>query len=218
MNVYLIVEGEAEKIVYAHWVRLTNPSLRIVNDINEVQHNNLIIFSGGGQPNYFEVIEAGVEDVSANEKLDRLIIAIDSEEMSFGEKWREIDEFVIELGKNLDYKIIVQHFCLETWALGNKVIVSRNPRDPEIQELKKYFDVLNNDPELLPDYPENNLNRSQFAEYYLRKLLNEKYRNLTYTKKNPQALLHKKYFLQVKKRCETTSHIKSFNFFLDAFV
>ncbi len=218
MNVYLIVEGEGEKKVYAHWVRLINPSLNIVNSLDEVQHNNLIIYSGGGYPNYFEVIEAEVEDVSANEKLDRLIIAIDSEEMSFEEKWREIDEFVIELGKNLDYKIIVQHFCLETWALGNEVIVSRNPKDPKILELRKYFDVLNNDPEFLPDYPENNLNRSQFAEYYLRKLLNEKYRNLTYKKNNPKALLHETYFHRVKKRWKTTRHIKSFKFFLDAFV
>ena len=167
MNVYLIVEGNGEKKVYAHWVRQVNPSLSIVNSLDEVQHNNLIIISGGGYPNYLEVIEAGVEDVSATKQLDRLVISVDSEEMTFHEKWQEIDGVVKALGKNLEYKIIVQHFCLETWALGNKVIVSRNPKNTKIQELRMHFDVLNNDPELLPDYPEDNRNRSQFAEYYL---------------------------------------------------
>ena len=219
MNVYLIVEGNVgEKKVYAHWVPLVNPSLTVVNTLDEVQRDNLIIYSGGGYPNYLDVIEAGVEDVSTNKQLDRLVISVDSEEMSYQEKRREIDGVVKALGKNIDYKIIVQHFCLETWALGNQVIVSRKPKDIQLRNYRKYFDVLNNDPELLPGYPEDNLNRSQFAEHYLRKLLNEKYRNLTYTKRNPNALLDDKYFNRVKMRLKKTGHIASFNDFLAAFV
>ena len=126
---YLVVEGDGEKKVYEHWVPLINPSLSVVESLNEVQQNNLLINSGGGYPNYFEVIKNGVEDVATNEQLDRLVIAIDSEEMTYEEKWREIDEFVKKRGKSLDCKIIVQHFCLETWALGNKAIASRNPKD-----------------------------------------------------------------------------------------
>ncbi len=219
MNVYLIVEGNVgEKKVYAHWVPLVNPSLSIVNSLDAVQHNNVIIYSGGGYPNYLDVIEAGVEDVSTNKQLDRLVISVDSEEMSYQEKRREIDGFVKALGKKLDYKIIVQHFCLETWALGNQVIIPRRPKDMQLRNYRKYFDVLNKDPELLPGSPEGSLNRSQFAEHYLRKLLNDKYRNLTYTKRNPKALLHDTYFKRVKKRLETTGHIASFEDFLAAFV
>lgn len=219
MNVYLIVEGNVgEKKVYAHWVPLVNPSLTVVKTLDEIQRDNLIIYSGGGYPNYFDVIEAGVEDVFTNKHIDRLVISVDSEEMSYQEKRQEIDEFVKALGKNIDYKIIVQHFCLETWALGNKAIVTRNPNDVQLREFRGYFDVLTKDPELLPGYSANNLNRSQFASRYLRSLLNEKYRNLTYTKRNPQALLHNKYFERVKMRLETTGHIASFEDFLAAFV
>ena len=218
MNVYLIVEGHGEKKVYAHWVPLVNPNLRVVNSLEEVQHNNLIIFSGGGYPNYLEVIEAGVEDVVGNKQLDRLVIAIDSEEMSYKEKRREIEQVVNALGKNLDYKIIVQHFCLETWALGNKVIVSRNPKDIRLRQYIRYFNVLNEDPELLPGYPIENLSRSQFAVRYLTKLLNEKYRTLTYKKGTPKPLLHDTYFRRVKTRRNTTGHIASFEDFLAAFV
>lgn len=218
MNVYLIVEGKGEKKVYAHWVPLVNPSLSVVNSLDEVQHNNLVIYSGGGYPNYLDVIEAGVEDVATNEQLDRLVISIDSEEMSYKQKRLEIDEFVKELGRTLDYKIIVQHFCLETWALGNKVIASRNPKDIQLRQYRNYFDVLTKDPELLLGYPKDNLNRSQFAARYLAKLLNEKYKNLTYRKGTPNALLHDQYFNRVKMRLETTGHIASFKDFLAAFV
>lgn len=218
MNVYLVVEGKGEKKVYAHWVPLVNPNLSVVDSLEEVQHNNLIIFSGGGYPNYLEVVEAGVEDVVGNEKLDRLVIAIDSEEMSYEEKRREIEKVVDASGKNLDYKIIVQHFCLETWALGNKVIVSRNPKNLQLQQYRNHFDILNRDPELLPDYPIEDLSRSQFAARYLTKLLNEKYKALTYKKGNPKPLLHDMYFKRVKMRLETTGHIASFEDFLTAFV
>jgi len=49
-------------------------------------------------------------------------------------------------------------------------------------------------------------------------MLNEKYRKLTYSKSNPGALLHDKYFQRVKARLDTTGHITSFNDFLSAFV
>ena len=216
MNVYLIVEGDGEKKIYTHWVPLVNPKLSVVNSLEEVQHNNLIIFSGGGYPNYLEVIEAGVEDVVGNEQLDRLVIAVDSEEMSYKEKRREIEQVVNALGKNLDYKIIVQHFCLETWALGNKVMVSRNPEDIRLRQYISYFNILNRDPELLP--PIENLSRSQFAARYLKKLLNEKYRALAYKKGNPKPLLNDMYFKRVKMILDTTGHIASFEDFLAAFV
>ena len=174
MNVYLVVEGTGEKPVYAHWAPLVNPDLSVVDSLDEVKNNNLIIFSGGGYPNYFDVIEAGIEDVAGNEHLDRLVIAVDSEEMSYEEKREEIEEFVTAFGRDLNYKVVVQHFCLETWALGNQVIITRKPKDPKLREYKEYFDVLKEDPELLPGYPKEDLLRAQFAERYLKKLLNEK--------------------------------------------
>ncbi len=218
MNVYLIVEGDGEKKVYAHWVPLLNPSLSIVSSLDEVRLNNLVIYSGGGYPNYLNMIKAGVEDVATNEQLDRLVIAIDSEKMSYEEKQREIEEVVKAQGKSLDYKIIVQYFCLETWALGNRAIVSRRPQGTKLRKYKDYFDVKTKDPQLLPDYPEDSLTRSQFASLYLKRLLNEKYSGLTYKKGNPKYLLHYKYFREVKMRLEQTGHIGSFKDFLAAFV
>jgi hypothetical protein len=113
--------------------------------------------------------------------------------------------------------IIVRHFCFETWALGNKRVGPRQPKDPILRRYKSFFDVLNKDPELLSGYPPEGYNRAQFAAKYLRKMLNDRGRNVTYTKGNPVYISHPTYFNEVKKRYETTEHIKSFSTFLDAF-
>lgn len=219
MNIYLVVEGPVgERRVYAHWIPLVNRQLTVVTTLESVVSNNVIIFSGGGYPNYFEVIEAGVRDVDANDTFDRLVVAVDSEELSYQEKLDEIDEFIKSLGVGIDYRIVVQHFCLETWALGNRLIVPRQPKDSKVREYRRHYDVLINDPEQLTAYPLEDWTRAQFAERYLRRLLNEKYRNLTYTKSNPSALLNDKYFERVKSRFTETGHIPSFEPFLNAFV
>ena len=84
-------------------------------------------------------------------------------------------------------------------------------------QYKKFYNIRSADPELLPPYELEELNRAQFAEIYLRSALNDKFRNLTYSKRNPNALLNPKYFLRVKERFEQTGHIKSFDDFLTAF-
>jgi hypothetical protein len=118
----------------------------------------------------------------------------------------------------VEIRIVVQHFCFEAWALGNRRIVRPHPTSSRLREYKQLFDVRSRDPELLPHKLDENLNRAQFAEKYLRLALTDTFRNLTYTKSNPQAVLHDKYFAQVKNRLRDTGHIASFDDFLRAFV
>jgi hypothetical protein len=218
MNIYLVVEGRVgEKRIYGFWVPLVNPALKIISNMEDVTQNCVYIISGDGS-NYFDIISDGIEDVQTSGLFDRLVIAIDSEDMSYDEKKAEIKTFVDSHNRHIDYRIIVQHFCLETWALGNRVIITRHPISASIREYRKHFDVLVNDPELLLGYPKEDLNRAQFAEKYLRAVLNEKYRNLSYSKRNPQALLNVKYYERVRSRYFNTGHIASFNDFLEAFI
>ncbi len=219
MNIYVVVEGEVgEKKVYKHWIPLVNTSLSHVNYISEIEENNFFIISGNGYPNYFNTIKNAVSDVANNEKLDRLVIAIDSEDDTYLEKYNEVDTFIQSLGIVIDYKIIVQNFCLETWALGNKSIYSRNVTDPTLRSYQLVFNVSVDDPEFLPPLLDKHLNRAQFAEKYLRSLCNEKFRNLTYNKKNPTVLLHNRYFERIKNRYVTDHHLPSFGNFLTAFI
>jgi len=219
MNIYIVVEGEVgEKKVYKHWVPLVNPNLSYVEHISQIERNNFVIVSGGGYPQYYEVIESAVEDVNNYQNIDRLVISCDSEEMEFDEKRNEISEFITRLHCVSEIRIIIQHFCLETWGLANRVVVRQHPHSPKLREYMNFFNVRNKDPELLPAYQPEELNRAQFAVKYLRRALNEKFRNLTYTKSNPRQLLHHKYFDSVKRRLEETGHVSSFKTFLDAFV
>ena len=217
MNIYIVVEGTGEKILYPKWIKYINPSLRLVDSIEDVKKNNFIIFSGRGYPNYKETIKNGAQDVNDNKLFDLLVVSVDSEDMSYDEKYNEIKEFIEGLNLNIDYKIIIQNFCLETWALGNRIIVPRNPNSELIREYLNFYDVLTNDPENLPYYPKEKLNRAQFAFKYLKTILNDRYRNLSYMKNNPRILTDRKFFNRIKSRYSDTNQIISFKSFLDAF-
>ncbi len=170
-----------------------------------------------GYPGYFEVIENAIHDINDNQLFDRLVISVDAEDMSKQEKYNEIFEFICNHHCNVEIHIVVQYFCFETWALGNRKVIRRQPNLLKLREYKRVFDVRDNDPELLPSKPDENMNRAQFAEKYLRLALNDRHRNLSYSKSDPRALVNSKYFVQVKSRYIETLHIGSFADFLRAF-
>ena len=219
MNLYIVVEGViGEKYVYKNWVPLVNPSLKFVDDITAIQNNNFYIVSGGGYPSYFKAIDDAIADVNELGNVDRLVIAVDSEELSYEEKLAEVNNHLANSYCVAEIRVIIQHFCLETWALGNKNAIPQHPHSGKLLTYMEFYNVRNNDPELLPDYNEEELNRCQFAEKYLRRAFNEKYRNISYSKSNPKVLLHPQYFERIRNRMIETRHIQSFNNFLEAFV
>lgn len=218
MNIYVVVEGEiGARYIYESWISFFNPNLLLVNDLFSIVDNNYAVLSGMGHPFYFQVIEDAIEDVNGINNVDRLVLVVDSEEMDFDEKYNEMIQFLNGKHCSAEIRIVIQHFCFETWALGNKKVGPRKPKTKILKDYKDFFNVLENDPELLPEYPPEDLNRAHFAEKYLRRMLNDKFRNLTYTKNNPRHLLHKTYFKEIEMRFEQTGHIASFATFLDAF-
>jgi hypothetical protein len=219
MNIHILVEGViGEAKVYKSWVPIVNPLLSFVEHISEIRSNNFSILSGGGYPNYLEVIQYAIDDLNEYKNVDRLVIAADSEQMTYQEKYEEIDNFVKNMNCHSQIRIVVQHFCLETWALANRNIIRPKPQSESLRKYIRLFNVRNYDPELLPDLPQESMNRAQFAEKYLRSALNDKYRNLTYSKGNPSALLHSKYFGRVRGRMDEKGHIPHFQNFIDAFL
>ena len=228
MNYYVVVEGEVgEKKVYAKWIPFINSGLTHARTLGEVQNDCYFITAGGGYPNLFEIISAAIDDVillkaSDSPVFDRLVIAVDAEEMSLQEKHNEITSFVdgilMERNKShFDYRVVVQNSCLESWALGNRRIVSTNIREPLLRDLLSQHNVALRDPELLPPLITRDLNRAQTAMVYLKLLINNKFRNLSYTKSNPSVLFDRKYFDRLRERLLDTGHIQSFSDFIDAF-
>lgn len=136
MNIYIVVEGRCEKSVYREWIPLINPVLKYTETIPEVENNNFYIIAGGGYPGYLKIIEDAILDVNEQENengqslFDRLIIGVDSEELSLQEKRDELTQYVKKILKRekakIDYQLVIQHFCFETWCLGNRRILGKN--------------------------------------------------------------------------------------------
>ncbi|MCQ8183473.1 hypothetical protein NP603_20340 [Methylomonas sp. SURF-1] len=218
MNYYIVVEGAVEKKVYTKWIPLLNPSLSPINTLIETAENNFIIFDGGGYPSILEMIDNAIEDIINLGNIFTLVVVIDSEEMTRQDKFEEIETYIKKDRPNLNinYKIIVQHFCFEAWALGNRRIVSSNPSNPELIRFLTHHHVRMHDPEELTPISIEYGNRAQFSETYLRRLIQEKHHQ-TYTKRSPDFVFHKTYLEQLIKRLNETNHINSFSELIETF-
>lgn len=218
MNIYVIVEGVTETKVYPEWIKYTNSSLTRANYIDEVTSNNYYLVSGNGYPYIFNIIDNAILDTNEHDQFDRLVIAIDSESLTLTQRYQEIENYVLAQNPRVEIKIIVQHFCFETWALGNERQGPRNPKSNELKYFKSIYDVTKDNPDDLPDMPSLDLNRAQFAYEYLKLAIRDKGTHLTYGKNRPEVVMHQKFYDAVKSRMINTQHIMSFNSFLEAFV
>jgi len=217
MNIYVITEGN-EKDVFKHWIPQINSNLTFVENLSEIESNNFIIYSGGGYPNYYEMIDKGIEDVNENELIDRFVICVDSEELSYDERYYEIEEYIGSKDCRVDIRIVVQHFCIEAWALGNKKIFPRSISDEVLSDYVALFNVVTNDPEQLPAHNERGWNRAQFAYRYLKKISHMKSSRLAYSKRKTDFIHHRTYVEQLVSRLNETGHIPSYSFFIYAFL
>src|SRR5687768_3281908 len=177
MNVYVILEGElGAKKLYTAWIPFVNPNLQPAAEIAEVVHNQFYVEAAFGYPGYFDRIRDAIANVATLQihgyrQFDRLVIAIDSEDQSYIDKRLEVQAAIQDAldGANppIDCRLLVQHFCIEAWALGHRRLIRGRP-DPRVSAYRAIHNVHNQDPELLPALPQEDLNRAQFAYKYLR--------------------------------------------------
>ena len=226
MNLYVIVEGElGAKKLYAAWIPFVNPNLSYAPELADVVHNHFYVEAGFGWPGYYDRIRAAIENVATLHvngvrQFDRLVIALDSEDMSLADKEAEVSA---QIGPTLalaappiDCRIIIQHFCIEAWAMGNRRLIGGRP-DPLLSRYRAIHNVHTLDPELLPPLPAEGLNRARFAYKYLRLLHNSRYHRQNYNKNDPNVVAHRSYFDELKSRLRDTGHIASLGDFLSAF-
>lgn len=217
MKIIVLVEGN-EKKIFKHWIPYVNPNLSYITgaDITKLVRNSFLIVLVGGHSKYEDFIKNAVEDINNHGAIDRFVVCVASEDLTYDEKYEEINLITQKYPSNAETHIVIQHFCFETWALGNKRVFSRNPQDPIFRKYKMVYNVFFDDPEEMPEYSEEDLNRSQFAYKYLKKMLNEK--NIRYTKSLPGSdLIGTSYFNEILLRYRATNHIEKFRYFIRAF-
>lgn len=224
MNIYVIAEGQkGTKKLYRNWIPYVNSDLSCVDYIKDVQQNNVFVFFGRGQPEIWDRIQVAVDDVNTNEVFNRLVVAIDSEEMTFQDKLDEARSKLSQHKCRVEIRYIIQHFCLETWLLGISRVFRKKPRDADLIRYREIFDVRTENPELLPGETLNSWNRATFAYHYFRAGIRDTFGDgfktrKSYTKHNPGFTVERDQFKQVLGRCNKRNHIQSFNTFLDAFI
>ena len=216
MNLYIIVEGEAELQAYPKWLSYTLPQLSQVDNYRDVTHNNYYIFSGGGIPSMYNHIVNAIRDINTVKNYSYFIICIDSEEISVERRKEKVLEFIKEEGVQLmdacELKFVIQHRCMETWFLGNRKVYKRNPQGEKFREYSSFYNVEKDDPEWMEKYEGFKLT-THFHQSYLREMLKEY--NIRYSKSNPKAVITTSYFDEIVKRVlDEPTHLSSFSDFL----
>jgi hypothetical protein len=222
MNLYFLVEGVTERKLYPKWLEHLIPSLKRVFIPEDAHDNCYYLISGGGFPGLLDNhLLASVQDINDSGNYDYFIIILDSDEYSINDRIDEVNRRIMDEQihfKNCQFVIIVQKRCIESWLLGNKNVFSRNPTTQELIDCIQFYNVLENDPELMtkPDSFQGTV--SNFHYEYLKQMLLEK--NIRYTKKYPTDTLEPYYVDELRKRTiQSPDHLKTlqgfFNFCAD---
>ncbi|MEQ6119164.1 hypothetical protein [Reichenbachiella sp. MALMAid0571] len=217
MNIYFIVEGRrTEKKVYAAWLNHLLPNLSRVEWAFESENDNYYLFNGNGFPALLHNhLKNSIEEVNEHGNYDYLVIVLDVDESTVDERIIEVNNFVdsnnIKL-INSELVIIPQNKCIETWFLGNRKIYKSNPQSSELLQYVKFYNVKEDDPEIMEKFPSFNTH-SQFHAEYCKEFLRE--RNIRYSKNKPNGVVELDYLNNIIEREQETSHLSSFRIFLD---
>lgn len=65
MNLYFIVEGVTESIMYPDWLSHLLPELHRVKVASKVQSNNYYLITGGGYPSIYNILDTAIEEINS---------------------------------------------------------------------------------------------------------------------------------------------------------
>jgi len=219
MNIYILVEGQStETDLYPAWLSYLIPELSRVNYFDEVEQNNYYLFSSNGIPSVYDDIINATKDINSTDKYDYFVICLDANSATVNQREDKIVKLLKDEQVNLintPLKIIVQNRCIETWLLGNIKVYSRNPQnDSQFIEYSDFYNVSQNDPELMnkPDHFRGSI--SNFHIAYLKAMFRERGK-MTYSKSNSKEVQKSSYLKELKKRVSATPHLKSLSTFFE---
>ncbi|MFQ2224504.1 hypothetical protein ACK32A_17040 [Aeromonas enteropelogenes] len=214
MKVYVLVEGvSTEMAVYPVWFDSlipVKPVFRFIEEFNDFRDSESGIFyvSGQGYPSILNHIENAIENSRAA-NVDYLIVVVDSDEANPIARENDIRQEInkLEIPDRLQVMIIVQNRCFETYLLANRRCIPRVAQSEELVTYKRYYDVHNNDPELMGNFEPDNTH-SQFHFKYAATALREN--RIMYSKANPNGVCNTAYLEGILSRTRDTRHLNSF--------
>lgn len=177
MNLYFLVEGAVtESILYPAWLAHILPLHRRVRQPSEATENCYYLISGQGYPQILNQIPPAVDNIRANNVFSYLVFCADVEDDNPIEKkaliLRKLEASQNKLPTGVEFKVILQMRCIESWLLGNRTVF---PKNPISTKLKKYIDMYNvheQCPELM-DGHDDFMTRAAFHFDYLKLIFKE---------------------------------------------
>ena len=219
MNLYFVLEGEqTEKQAYPFWLGALLPNLTQAKRLNEVTQNHYYLFAGGGIPAIYTHIKNAILTINEaeNPKFNYLVAVLDCDELSAEQRKTKLLSFLEQektaLRNGCELVIIAQTPCIETWFLGNRPIVKRNPENQTFKEYYNFYKVNENCPEKMPTFGVFK-QKSLFHFKYLREMLAE--HAISYSKNNPFAVLNQNYLQELQKRTNEANDLPSLRHFFD---
>jgi hypothetical protein len=217
MNLYFLLEGDkTEVMLYPKWISYLKPELKQVDFEKDVIENNYYIFTGGGIPSIYNHTVNAIKNINDNPVFDKLIVCLDGEEIGVEARIAEIKGYISQSGVKLNEKCeieyVIQNVCIESWFLGNRKIVKRNPENLKLREFIKYYNVVENDPELMSK-KEGFRNKAHFHFSYFKEILKE--HNLSYSKARPKVVLEESFINELILRTNETKHLPTLKSFFD---
>lgn len=129
MSLYVVVEGRrTEARLYRAWLPVLFPGIEQVPRIEDATTHSFYLIAGEGYPSYLRRIESAVGDLGQEgSRFTHLLVCVDAEERGHDERLTEIEEVIRAAGCPVAFTVIVADCCIETWLLGNRKFVRRNP-------------------------------------------------------------------------------------------
>jgi hypothetical protein len=208
----MLVEGShTEPAIYSAWLPFLTGSSRLTRPEDAQAEHGFYLLAGFGYPSLLRRLEDAIADISNFRGFGRLVVALDSEERSVLEVVEEISLLVQELACPVPANVVVAQCCIESWLLGNRKFVKRNPVDA-LQAFRTEYDVTQQDAELMSNMrPERFNTRAQYHKAYLRAAFRE--RRLAFSEANPGAALTEEYLEALIDRArlgESPRHLVTF--------
>lgn len=217
-SIYMLVEGEkTEPAIYRAWLPLLFPGMREARTPEDaIEGNAFYMLAGYGYPSIKTRLRDAIADVNSFGGFGHLVVALDSEEMEPIMIRTEIERLIDAEGCPVPSSVIVANCAMETWLLGNRRFIKRNPESEALRGFRSSYDVIENDPELLPNLDTQRFNtRAQYHHEYLRAAFVE--RGLRYRKNNPGEAASASYFEEICARALAAvepKHLQSFQMLL----
>ena len=219
MNFYMLVEGKSTEMkVYPKLIAAYHPEYQQVKRLDDIHENSYYMFSGQGIPSLYDKIRPAVEDITEfngthKSQIDRLVVCLDTD--YYGNErdthFRIVQDLVKHGGMEIEFTIILQTMCLETWFLGNRSMFP-SVYSSEFRPYAAHYNVSEADPEKM-QAPREESSIGGYSKKYLKKMLNES--GKTYSVSQVKHITTKEYIGQMDQRFEETGHIHSYHYFKD---